>query len=346
MEQRTNIKFCFKLGKSATETYEMIKKVYGEDAMSRSRVFEWFARFKAGRESTEDDERTGRPRSSRMDENIERVQTLVKQDRRMTIAMIAETLNLSVGSVFTIMTGDLKKRKLCARFVPHSLTREQKEQRVAACEDLIAKADQDPNFLQNIVTGDESWCLEYDPETKRQSAEWTSPGKKRPMKVRASKSRTKTMLITFFDGRGIIHREFLRQGSTVTGAFYKDVLDRLLKRMRRVRPELLDSGNWWLLHDNAPAHKSIIVQEFLAKREVVCINHPPYSPDLSPPDYFLFPKLKLKMKGQRYESIESIEEAVTRELNGIEPEAFQRAMGNLYTRSKQCIALGGDYVEA
>jgi len=113
------------------------------------------------------------------------------------------------------------------------------------------------------------WCLEYDPETKRQSAEWTSPEKKRPMKVRASKSKTKTMLITFFDSRGIIHREFLRQGSTITGAFYRDVLDRLLKRMRRVRPELLDSGKWWLLHNNAPAHKSIIVQEFLTKRQVV-----------------------------------------------------------------------------
>lgn len=346
MEQRTNIKFCFKLGKTATETYEMIKTVHGDEAMSRSRVFEWFARFRDGRESTEDDERSGRPRSSRTDENVERVQALVRSDRRMTIEMIAESLNMSVGSVFTIMTEDLKKKKLCARFVPHSLTTEQKEHRIASSEDLIATADQDPNFLKNIVTGDESWCLEYDPETKRQSAEWTSPGKGRPMKVRASKSKTKTMLIVFFDSRGIIHQEFLRQGSTVTGAFYKDVLDRLLKRMRRVRPEMLDSGNWCLLHDNAPSHKSIIVQQFLARRQAVTIDHPPYSPDLSPPDYFLFPKLKLKMKGQRYESIEAIEAAVTRELRSVEVEAFEKAFTDLYTRSKRCIEVQGDYVEA
>ncbi len=346
MEQRTNIKFCFKLGKSATETYEMIKSAYGDDAMSRSRVFEWFARFKAGRESTEDDERSGRPCSSRNQETVERVQALVRSDRRMTVKMIAESLNLSVGSVFTIMTEDLKMRKLCARFVPHSLTVDQKEHRISSSQDFIAMADGDSNFLRSIVTGDESWCLEYDPETKRQSSEWTSPKKPRPMKVRASKSKTKTMLITFFDCRGIIHREFLRQGSTVTGAFYKDVLNRLLQRMRRVRPELLDSGNWFLLHDNAPSHKSIIVQQFLARRQVVCIDHPPYSPDLSPPDFFLFPKIKLKMKGQRYESIEAIEAAVTRELNLIETEAFQKAFTDLYARSKQCIELGGDYVEA
>ncbi|GFS75736.1 HTH_48 domain-containing protein [Nephila pilipes] len=131
------------------------------------------------------------------------------------------------------MAEDLKKKILCARFVPHTLTTEQKEHRIASSEDLIAAADEDPNFLKTIVTGDESWCLEYDPETKRQSSEWTSPGKGRPMKVRASKSKTKTMLLLFFDSRGIIHHEFLRQGSTVTGAFYKDVLHRLLKRMRR-----------------------------------------------------------------------------------------------------------------
>ncbi|GFT91765.1 HTH_48 domain-containing protein [Nephila pilipes] len=140
---------------------------------------------------------------------------------------------MSVGSVFTIMTEDLKKKKLCALFVPHTLTTEQKEHRIASSEDLIAAADEEPNFLKTIVTGDESWCLKYDPETKRQSSEWTSPGKGRPMKVLASKSKTKTMLLVFFDSRGIIHHEFLRQGSTVTGAFHKDVQHRLLKRMRR-----------------------------------------------------------------------------------------------------------------
>ncbi|GFT62782.1 histone-lysine N-methyltransferase SETMAR [Nephila pilipes] len=139
--------------------------------------------------------------------------------------MIAESLNMSVGSVFTIMTEDLKKKKLCARFVPHTLTTVQKEHRIASSVDLIAAADEDPNFLKTIVTGDKSWCLEYDPETKRQSSEWTSPGKGRPMKVRASKSKTKTMLLVFFDSRGIIHHEFLRQGSTVTDNPYMESWD-------------------------------------------------------------------------------------------------------------------------
>ena len=61
MEQRVNVKFCVKLGKSATETYCLLKNVYGDECLSRTQVFEWFKRFKEGREETGDDQRPGRP---------------------------------------------------------------------------------------------------------------------------------------------------------------------------------------------------------------------------------------------------------------------------------------------
>jgi len=60
-EQRACIKFCFKLGKTATEYYEMLKTAFGKQVISRSQTFQWFSRFKAGRTSIDDDERSGRP---------------------------------------------------------------------------------------------------------------------------------------------------------------------------------------------------------------------------------------------------------------------------------------------
>ena len=60
-EQRTCIKFCFKLGKTATGCYEMLKTAFGEQAMGRSQTFHWISRFKAGRTPTDDDEPCGRP---------------------------------------------------------------------------------------------------------------------------------------------------------------------------------------------------------------------------------------------------------------------------------------------
>ncbi|KAJ8939666.1 hypothetical protein NQ318_006188 [Aromia moschata] len=72
MEQRVNLKFLVKLGRTFTEAYAMLQEVYGKEFLSRTQVFEWFKRFKEGRETTEADPRPGRPSTSKTDENIEK----------------------------------------------------------------------------------------------------------------------------------------------------------------------------------------------------------------------------------------------------------------------------------
>lgn len=345
MEQRAAIKFCFKLKKTPSETLELLQTAYGNECLSRSKVFEWYARFKAGRESLADDPREGRPSTSTTDANIERVRVAVASNPRATVEMLSDELHISEGSVHTILTGKLGKSKICAKFVPHFLTPEQKIRRVAASETLIKMADSDPNFLDKIITGDESWCFQYDPSTKRQSMEWRGRDEERPTKIRAVKSKIKTMLITFFDTQGIIHREFVPPGQKVDAVFYKSVLERLLARIRRVRPNQYKSGDWFLLHDNAPAHTAILVAQFLAKRKVTVITHPPYSPDLAPADFFLFPKLKNAMKGGRFDDVPDIQRNVTRIMNSIPAEQFKRAFRHLYERSKICVEREGLYVE-
>ena len=84
-EQRICIKFCFKFGKTATECYEMLKTAFGEHAMGRSHTFQWFSRFKAGRTSIDDDERSGWPVSSSTPEMIERVHQIIREDHCCTI---------------------------------------------------------------------------------------------------------------------------------------------------------------------------------------------------------------------------------------------------------------------
>jgi hypothetical protein len=79
-------------------------------------------------------------------------------------------VNIGKDTVRKIVVEDLRKWKICSRFVPHCLTPEQKDQRIAACRDLMAAADSDPDFFKKIVTGDETWCFAYDLTIKRQSA--------------------------------------------------------------------------------------------------------------------------------------------------------------------------------
>ena len=140
---------------------------------------------------------------------------------------------------------------------------------------------------------------------KKVASRFVSPASSKGKKVRLQKSKVKKMLVCFYDSKGIIHHEFVLKGQTVTGSFYLSVLERLWKRIRRVRPEYSAPGSWFLLHDNAPVHRAVAVQEFLARKQVCVLHHPPYSPDLSPCDYFLFPKLKLPLKGLLFEDVQS-----------------------------------------
>jgi histone-lysine N-methyltransferase SETMAR len=75
------------------------------------------------------------------------------------------------------------------------------------------------------------------------------------------------------------------------------------------------------------------------------LSHPPYSPGLAPADFFLFLKLKIAMKGTRFEAASSIQQTVTRELKAIREGAFSRAFDSLYERCKRCAEAGGDYIE-
>jgi hypothetical protein len=164
---RVAIKFCFKAGLSATETLVLVQKAYGNEVLNRSNVFRWYSWFRDGRELVEDDERGGRPKSTRTEVNIiaaaAAAADLVKNDRRIASRMIAESLHIPKTVVLRILKDDF-----CSR-------------------------------------------------------------------------------------------------------------------------------DFFLLHDNAPAHKAASVCQFLTPKNVTTLYCPPYSPDLSPPDYFLFLKLKMKL---------------------------------------------------
>lgn len=124
-----------------------------------------------GRESLEDDQHTGRPISIRKPETIEKVRNFIANDRNASLKMIEAAMNINRETIRTIIHEELGKTKICAKFVPHTLTDEQKAMRVSHSRDIVVAARNDPNFLKSIVTSDETWCFQYDPKTKRQSAE-------------------------------------------------------------------------------------------------------------------------------------------------------------------------------
>ena len=93
-------------------------------------------------------------------------------------------------------------------------------------------------------------------------------------------SQMKVMLITFFDHQGMVHYEFVPQGQTVNQHFYKEVLTRLVNKIRQNQRVSWAEKTWILHHDNAPTHTALSMKQFLVSKEITMMHHPPYSPDL------------------------------------------------------------------
>ena len=115
--------------------------------------------------------------------------------------------------------------------------------------------------------------------------------------------------------------------------------------VRRKRPEAWTNKTWMLHHDNAPPHASLLIREFLAKQETIVMPQPPYSPDLAPVDFFLFPKLESTLKVRQFQTVEEIEENLLQDLGAIPQNTFQDAFQNWKKRWERCINSRGEYFE-
>jgi DNA invertase Pin-like site-specific DNA recombinase len=118
-----------KLGKTATETLQLLCDAYGDESVSRARVFEWHRQFVLGRVLVEDDTRSGRPSSSRNEDNVVHIRDMIMKDRTVTVRMLADAMHINKSTCHQILRKDLGERKLNARLVPHSLLHDQKDVR-------------------------------------------------------------------------------------------------------------------------------------------------------------------------------------------------------------------------
>ncbi|UYV64925.1 hypothetical protein LAZ67_3002462 [Cordylochernes scorpioides] len=270
---------------------------------------------------------------------------MILDNRRITVREVAEDLKISIGSCHSIFINDLGMRRVAAKFVPKLLNCDQKQHRMKIANEMLDSVRDDPNLLQRVITGDEAWVYGYEVETKAQSSQWKLPHEPRPKKARQVQSNVKVLLTVFFDCRGVVHHEFLPQARTVNKEYYLQVMRNLREAIRQKRPNLWKNKNWLLHHDNAPAHTSLLVRDFLAKNNTLMMPQPPYSPDLVPCNFLLFPKLKRPMKGRRYATLDEIKTASKEELKNIFKNEFLKCFEDWKNRWHKCIISHGDYFE-
>lgn len=345
MEYRAVIRFLFLKKKTNDEINTELKDVYGESAPSLSTIKYWTAEFKRGRTSIFDDERPGRPKEVTTPEMVNKIHGMVIDDRRVKVREIAEALGISRERVENILHEYLGMRKLAARWVPHLLSVDNKRERVATSKECLVMFNRDKkDFLRRFVTVDETWIHHNTPETKEQSKQWTAPGESKPKKAKVGLSANKVLATVFWDAHGIIHIDYLEKGKTITGVYYAELLARFDADLKRKRPHLAKKKV--LFHqDNAPAHKSAISMAKLQELRYELVPHPPYSPDLAPCDYYLYPNLKKWLGGKRFGSNEEVITETEAYFEGFQKSYYLEGIKKLEDRWTKCVSLKGDYVE-
>jgi len=159
VEQCICITFCQELGHLYSETYDMIQKAFGNEAMGHMLVKEWM--------SVKSDEHSGGSSTSRTKLMINKVCSAMLDNWRIRTRELSNKLGLSRGLVQSILTEQLGTKCISVKFCPKTAD-SQAETLLAAARDLLQCAGQDANYMKTLITGDESWVYGYDPETKAQ----------------------------------------------------------------------------------------------------------------------------------------------------------------------------------
>jgi histone-lysine N-methyltransferase SETMAR len=199
------------------------------------------------------------------------------------------------------------------------------------------------SILENIVTMDESAVSFYTPETKQQLMQWLPKGQPGPVKAKVHVTRTKQVVLVFFDSKGLIYTNYVPRGNTVNANYIVEALGTFMKILRKKRPQMV-AGDWLFLWDNAPVHTTAKVTNWLAARNIKLIEHPPYSPDLVPPDYFLFPRVKVELAGLTLTQ-DTFKKEWEWAVRSITAADFAEAFRRWFQCHEKCVSIGCGYVE-
>ena len=283
------------------------------------------------------DERCGRSKEVRTPELIGQIKIFLDKDRRVTIEAISLQFDVSVGTVHIIIREEVKMRKIVREVCPKSCSEKiRKKDVVITAVRWSSWSILDPAVLDALVICDESWIFCYDPETKWQGSQWKHAGSARPKKAWQSKSTHQHLMNPFFWHN---RHDPTNTGFPLDRQSTRNTMLRFLRefsrRFRRKRPALFKSGQWHFHQYNAPVHNSIPATDYLTKMCIKAVPHPHYSLDLVPCDLCLFPKLKEKLIGCRYETIEEMKEALTKVIDMITQEDFHGAFQQFFGTVQQ-----------
>ena len=315
-----------------------INTTLGVGTVSKRTCERWISNFRENNFNTDDQVREGRP-SLDIDEKIIEFLT---EDKRATTRNIAEGIDQDKTTVCRHLNA-MGYRYLENCWVPHALTQQNKDNRKRICQQLLDSYHRN-DFLSQIITCDEIWVY-WDNEGAFNNRSWRKSDEN-PLATPARRlTNRKHLASVFWDSKGLLLLDVLPPNATINADVYCTQLDRLIIAVQQRRRRLLHGGNHNVhyLHDNARPHTAAKTKDKLNALGFTVLPHPPYSPDLSPPDYYLFSPMKCALRGKNYAGVNDINEDLLHWFDKKPRDFFQNGIRSLPGRWLRCIEHNGDY---
>ena len=343
----SNFRFYIKvrtaLGIYPKSIHKELKNGHPEKVLSYMTVTRWSKLFKSGKSSIQDKPRSGRPIVKTIPDNIELVRNVIEEDPYATYDEIEEATTLSRGVIQTIIHDHLKLRKVTSRWVPHFLTEQNRRDRVEMCKKNLDMFQSNKWRLYDVVTGDEAWFYLRQIGRKKSNASWIGEGESPRTVVRLGKFEQKSMFTIFFKSDGVVHISYLDKGETIDHKKYlTSCLKPLVSTLNKRRP-ISGTKNLKFHHDNARPHVHKSVITYLKSKEFIIMDHPPYSPDLAPSDFWLFDYIKQRL--YNHTTVESLATQIVDIVNNIPQYEYKKTFEKWLERMELCIKYKGDYFE-
>ena len=319
------------------------KTVRGYQGPSFATVARWVKHFKDGNQSLHDEPRCGRPITATTDSNIELVRSIIEDNPYCTYDEIEAQSNLSRGTIQTIIHDCLQLRKIASRYVPHTLSQKNRQDRVRMCKENLAKFKSGTWRLCDVLTGDESWFYWRQIGRKQANRSWVAEGQSPRTIARLGRFKPKTMVCIFFRTIGVELITYMERHKTIDHQSYIDYCLKPLVSTLKHQRKACGTKNLKFHHDNARPHIHQAVITYLNEQNFTIMNHPAYSPDLAPSDFWLFDYIKQRLDD--HPSAISLVRQITGIVESIPKEEYMKTFEKWIERMECCIKNQGDYFE-
>ncbi|KAK8718814.1 hypothetical protein OTU49_014449 [Cherax quadricarinatus] len=348
-DQRAVVRYLYLKKTDPTEIHKQLTGVCGEGTATYKVIRAWIQDFQDGREDLMDQCQRCIGSNGGINGSVAptdpaivvRLEELINSNRRITLEQASELVNASQHTAQTIITNVLGLKRVCERWVPRLLTPEQRQTRIATCQELVDRYEAEGDeFLEKIVTGDETYVTYFLPE-RRTSTVTKASGPYE--KARLTQTKFRVLYAIYYDMQGLLLAHPVPEQTQMTAEYYsyllRDLLVPAIKRKRRGPGG--KERDIILLHENTAMHNAKVIALTLKDLQIEILPHPPDSPDLLPSEYWLYPHLKEQIKGSSFKDRSSTWSAIHHHTNSFTENELAASIRKLPDRWNRVIDFSG-----